>query len=410
MKNPDTRTPQKTGNLSSVALLAKAVQELSLARDMEAVADIVRKAARQLTGADGATFILREGDNCHYLAEDAISPLWKGKRFPMNSCISGWAMLKKERVMVADIYSDDRIPHEAYRPTFVKSLAIVPIRSLEPIGAIGNYWSRSYHPDETELALLQSLADVTAVTIENIKVYTELELRVDQRTRELESVNKELESFSYSVSHDLRAPLRAINGYLGILLKDHAQGLDEEGRRLASRVIANAGQMTKLIEVLLDFFSMGKKELTKTRVNMKLMANEICNSFSEAQKDRRLEFRVEDLPEAFGDPGLLRQVWFNLISNAVKYASKKDRTRIEIGHLKEDPAVYFVKDNGDGFDMNYYDRLFGVFQRLHSRQEFEGSGIGLAIVQKIISRHGGRVWAEAVEREGATFYFTLGGG
>src|SRR5262245_26556074 len=172
-----------------VADLVEVVQQLSLARDLRTVQDIVRHSARRLTGADGATFILRDNNRCHYVDEDAISPLWKGQRFPMSACISGWAMLNRRAAVIEDIYADDRIPHDAYRPTFVKSLVMVPIRALDPIGAIGTYWATTRVPDPAEVRLLQALADTTAVALENVRVFTELEERVKARTAELEAVN-----------------------------------------------------------------------------------------------------------------------------------------------------------------------------------------------------------------------------
>lgn len=151
------------------------MQRLSIARSVSEIQEIVRSAARRLTGADGSTFVLREGENCHYVDEDAISPLWKGQRFPMSGCISGWVMLNREPAVIEDIYADDRVPHDAYRPTFVKSLAMVPIRRLDPIGAIGNYWARRHRPTEQQMELLQALADSTAVALENLHAYQELE-------------------------------------------------------------------------------------------------------------------------------------------------------------------------------------------------------------------------------------------
>lgn len=198
--NPGSPTkPQGASSVSSGGWYARAmeqlvavVQELSLAHDLASVMDIVRRAARDLTGADGATFVLRDGDQCYYAEENAVSPLWKGKRFPMSLCISGWAMLNRQSTVIEDIFADPRIPVEAYRPTFVRSLAMVPIRTRDPVGAIGNYWATPYRPTTEQVRILQALADVTAVAMENVRVYEELELRVRQRTAELVAANDSL--------------------------------------------------------------------------------------------------------------------------------------------------------------------------------------------------------------------------
>jgi len=175
-----------------MARLVQAVQELSLARSLPEVQRIVRTAARELTGCDGATFVLRDDGKCYYADEDAIAPLWKGMRFPLESCISGWAMLNRDSAVIPDIYLDSRIPHEAYRPTFVKSLVMVPIRKLDPIGAIGNYWATTRVPSEQQVSLLQALADATSIAMENVAVYSELEQRVQDRTAALEQANEEI--------------------------------------------------------------------------------------------------------------------------------------------------------------------------------------------------------------------------
>lgn len=182
--------------LRGMQRLVRVVQELSLVRDMDGLQKIVRTAARELTGADGATFVLREGDQCFYADEDAIEPLWKGLRFPMEICVSGWVMLNRQAVVIEDIYADPRVPHDAYRPTFVKSLATVPIRTSAPIGAIGNFWARRHQPQSHDLALLQALADTTAVALENLAVHAELEQRVRDRTAELEARNAEVRRLS----------------------------------------------------------------------------------------------------------------------------------------------------------------------------------------------------------------------
>ncbi len=203
-------------NTTSLFRLVTAVQELSLARDLDTVMRIVRTVARQITGADGATFVLRDNGYCYYADEDAIGPLWKGSRFPMESCVSGWAMLHKKPAVIADIYVDPRIPVDAYQPTFVKSMVMVPIRTLEPVGAIGNYWASSHVPTEEEVALLQSLADITAVTMENIRVYAELEQRVRERTMQLEEKNREVtDSINYAqhLQQAILPPLSHLSQY-----------------------------------------------------------------------------------------------------------------------------------------------------------------------------------------------------
>lgn len=369
---------------------------------------IVRKAARELSDADGATFVLKDVDKCYYADEDAISPLWKGNRFPMHSCVSGMAMMTKEAIVIPDIYEDPRIPIELYRPTFVRSMAMTPIRKLDPIGAIGTYWAKQYQPTQDQLYLLQALADITAVSLENINVYNELEQRVKDRTLQLEALNKDLNSFSYSVSHDLRAPLRAISGYIGILNEDHATTITSDGKQLMSRISSRAKDMDELINSLLEFAQMGQREIVRSKVKTREQVEDIVRRISEQEKEKKIDFVIHELPDMAADPKLMQQVWTNLISNAVKYSSKRETIRIEIGATEKDGMlVYSVKDNGCGFDMKYYDKLFGVFQRLHTKAEFEGTGIGLANVSRIVGKHGGRVWAEAKVDEGATFCFSL---
>ena len=389
-------------------VLVTAVQELSLARDIEEVGNIVRVAARKLAGADGATFILKDGDNCYYADEDAIAPLWKGHRFPMHSCVSGWAMMHKEAAVIPDIYNDDRVPVEAYRPTFVKTMVMVPVRRLDPIAAIGNYWAEQHTPPEENIRLLQSLADITAVTIENINVYNELEKRVADRTAELKTVIQDLESFSYSVSHDLRAPLRGVMGYTQMLITDHGEELSDKGKEISQRILKNAGNMNQTIDDLMTFFAMSNTELHLTQSTMEDMVQSVCQDCAESAQGRTIEFTIGKLHPAQADTAMIRHVWSNIIQNAVKYSKGRERAIIEIGsEIKDGMSVYHIRDNGAGFDMNYYSQLFEVFKRLHSGRDFEGTGIGLAIVQRIMQRHGGEVWAESEIDKGSTFYFSL---
>jgi len=220
--------------------------------------------------------------------------------------------------------------------------------------------------------------------------------------------NKEMEAFSYSVSHDLRAPLRAIDGFTQILVEDYADKLGDEGKRVAGVVRASTQQMGRLIDDLLSFSRLGRAEVKKTSINMTVLANEAYAEVKRSAPDRNIEFVMAALPDANGDVDLIRQVWANLFTNAVKFTSKTEKAKIEVGSTSDGNSVtYYVKDNGAGFDMQYVAKLFGVFQRLHSVEEFEGTGIGLANVKRIIERHGGSARAEGRVGEGAIFYFTL---
>jgi len=222
---------------------------------------------------------------------------------------------------------------------------------------------------------------------------------------QLQETNKELESFSYSISHDLRAPLRALNGYAHILEEDYAAKLDEGGVRILNFIKGNSYKMSTLIDDLLNFSKLGRKEISKSTINMDELVLEVVNGLKSTANNAN--FKISHFPAAFADYALLRQVLINLLSNAIKYSGKKEKIEIEISCITEkDKTVYFVKDNGTGFDMQYAAKLFGVFQRLHGT-EYEGTGVGLAIVHRIISKHGGRVWAESEPDKGACFYFSL---
>jgi PAS domain S-box-containing protein len=252
---------------------------------------------------------------------------------------------------------------------------------------------------------LQSIAITERDITEEKKASRELE----RALAEVKQANKELESFSYSVSHDLRAPLRAINGYSQILEEDFAHLLDEEGRRLLGNIHYNAKRMGVLIDDLLAFSRMSRKEVQKAPINMEELIREVLQELDPTIA-HRADVQLLQLLPGYGDRALLRQVWMNLVSNALKYSARSAAPTIVIGSLmdgKPDERGYYIKDNGVGFNMEYAGKLFGVFQRLHSEEEFEGTGVGLAIVERVVTRHGGKVWAEGKQGVGATFYFTL---
>lgn len=251
--------------------------------------------------------------------------------------------------------------------------------------------------------------DVTTEKIAELELYNlniNLERKVAERTEELALINKELESFTYSVSHDLRSPLRAINGFSEILKRELGEELSEDASDCLQEILMNTKKMGQLIDNLLEFSRLGKRPVKKMRVDMDELFNSVadeCRRFNP-----KVLFHIHPLAEAVGDREMLKQVVINLLSNAVKYSSKNPQARIEIGSEQNNGnSVYYVKDNGAGFNMRYYDKLFGVFQRLHRADEFEGVGVGLAIVQRVVTKHNGKVWAEGEENLGATFYFSL---
>jgi light-regulated signal transduction histidine kinase (bacteriophytochrome) len=236
-----------------------------------------------------------------------------------------------------------------------------------------------------------------------------LEATVQERTADLREANAELESFSYSVSHDLRAPLRAVDGFAKMLALDYGDALDEPGRRYVARIRAGAQQMGELIDGLLAFSRLQRQEMASRRVRLDHLVAEVWEELAAERGDRRIELVVGELPDALGDPRLVRHVVANLLANAVKYTRHAEPARIEVGHrvTAGGETTYYVRDNGAGFDMRYADKLFKVFQRLHRAEEYEGTGIGLALAHRIVLRHGGQIWADAAPGQGATFYFTL---
>jgi PAS domain S-box-containing protein len=315
----------------------------------------------------------------------------------------------------SDYFTEPEQAREGYRQVFNQGFVTdYPLTIRHQDGHLTDvlYNSSVYRDAQGNvLGVFAAARDITGrkrAEAEIHRLNAELEQRVINRTAQLEAAVKELESFSYSVSHDLRTPLRAIDGFSRILLEDHRDQLDDEGKRLLNVVRDNTSKMSHLIDDILHFARMGRLELALTDIDMEALAREVLEDLRPTLEGRNVKVDIGVLPPVRGDRNMYRQVFVNLIANAIKFTRPREVATIEIAATAgESEHVYFVRDNGVGFDMQYVDKLFGVFQRLHGPEVFEGTGIGLAIVRRVITRHGGRAWAEGRLNEGATFYFAL---
>ena len=390
-------------------ILVDSIQHLSSTQSIDDVQTIVIQAARKLIDADGATLVMREGDQCRYVEEDAIQPLWKGETYSLDDSISGWVMRNQQAVVIDDVLKDDRVQKDRYNATFVKSMAMVPISVVNPIGTIGNYWKDVHVPTETEIQLLQTLAEAASRAFENIRLYAELEDRVKSRTEQLQAANKELETFTYSVSHDLKAPLRGIDGYSKLLLDDYGESLNEEAAFFIKTIRSSTLQMSQLIDDLLSYSRLERSELKKVPIQLNGFVEALLGSYKTELEEKGFAVQVEvPAVDVLADSTGLSIVLRNYLENAIKFTTGSPAPSVSIG-FEDRPTswVIWVKDNGVGFDMKYHDRIFDIFQRLHRAEEFPGTGIGLAMVAKALQRMGGRAWAESTLNQGSQFYMEL---
>lgn len=387
--------------------LVRVVSELAAARDLTSVVDIVRHAARELVNADGATFVLRDREQCYYVDECAIEPLWRGMRFPLEACISGWAMLNKEQVHIPDIYLDPRIPHAAYRPTFVRSLAMTPIRTSDPVGSIGTYWAHRHHTTAAEAEVLQALADSTAVALESIRVLHHLEDAVVERTEELESSRADLTAFAQVAAHDLKAPLSTIAGNAELVtLIDGAQ-LSEEGTRALETVTRTALRMGGLIDAVLSYSIAANTEVPRDQLDLAQLTEEVLSDLSGEIESRGAVVEVSDLPVASGSRGLVARVVQNLVVNALQYGDPDAPVvRIEGSQTRSTTAIS-VSDNGAGVPLAERGQIFDMFTRGSAGARAKGSGIGLAFARRVALRHGGHLLVGDAIGGGACFTLVL---
>ncbi len=403
--------------------LVEVVQQLSLARHLEDIMAVVRRAARELTGADGATFVLKDGELCHYADEDAISPLWKGKRFPMAICISGWAMINRACVVIPDIYADPRIPAAAYRPTFVKSLVMVPIRTAEPIGAIGTYWAETKALPAEVVEVLRALADATSVAMENVRLFGELEARLKElevQKEKAEAASRLKSEFLSSMSHEIRTPMNGVFGMIELALME---GVPPQAASYLTMAKQSAKELLEIIGGILD---LAKIEAGKVEVEQREFS--LHESFASALKPLGVQAarkglslhytRAIDLPVRLcGDLGKLRQIVNNLVSNAIKFTDQGEITVGVSGQLLEGAALpdqnrfmleCTVSDTGIGIPRESLESIFESFSQVGTQSHVKrgGTGLGLAISKRFVEMMGGRIKVESEEGRGSRFTFT----
>lgn len=377
--------------------MLRAVHELSFARDLATITNIARTAARELTGADGVTFVIREPGYCYYVDEDAIAPLWKNRRFPLDTCISGWVMTHNAPVVIQDVYADPRIPHEAYRPTFVRSLAMVPVRAPEPIAAIGAYWATSHEATDDELGSLILLADSAALALINVQLYEDLGGALDRERRarvSAEAATAAKDEFLALVAHELRQPLHASLAALRMMAARTSREAGEHARVVVERQVL---QMNRLVEDLVD-----AARIVRGHVNLNLEPVDLRGSIEHvvdalrpllAERRHELVLSVPDHPiRASADVARLQQVFTNLLTNAAKYTDPGGRISLTLVNGSSTARVT-VADTGRGIDPSALPHIFDLFTR--GAPDVRGFGVGLAVTRRLVELHGGTIQARS---------------
>lgn len=412
--NDTTRSTPGSTPQEATALLIGAVQRLSMARTVGEVQEIVRTTARALCGADGATFVLRDGTRCYYADEDAISPLWKGQRFPMDVCVSGWTMRNRSAVVIEDIFDDPRVPQEAYRPTFVRSLAMVPIRQTDPIGAIGNYWSDHHHAQPHEVQLLQALADATAVAMENVGLWAEMEQRVAERTADLSAAVALSDQVLSTLAHELRNAVGGTRGLLDAILQDPAEDLSDVLREDLRLAHDGARDAMQIVEHQLAQAKARASDLrpAEAPIDVRALLADLDRTYRALRRNDAVRL-VLDAPSEpltlISDRHLITQILRNLISNALKFT---DNGEVRFGARRgpgDGEITFVVADTGVGIAPADQARIFEAFQQVDDDQAGRptGTGLGLPFVQRVTTLLGGRLSLQSAVGDGSTFCVTL---
>ena len=393
---------------ASLRRLLRAVRDLAACRDVAGVVEVVRHAARELVHADGATFVLRDVGQCHYVDEDAIEPLWRGQRFPLEACVSGWAMVHEQQAVIPDIYDDPRVPYEAYRPTFVKSMVMTPVRSDRGIAAIGTYWAHPRRASDEELEMLQALADSTAVALENARTLEGLEALVAERTAELRASNRDLAAFAHVAAHDLKAPLTTVLGRVEMIGLDPGVRDNPATAESLAAVERQAFRMAELIDGVLAYSTAATSDLELEPVDLRLLVAEVLADLrGVVERDGAVVEVAEDLPVAAASRSLVERVVQNLLGNAIAYSDRSGpRVRVD-GGVEGGQAFVRVSDNGPGVPPSERETVFDMFRRGSTSAGSPGSGIGLAFSRRVAERHGGTLEVDDAPGGGARFTLRL---
>ncbi|QDU27462.1 Autoinducer 2 sensor kinase/phosphatase LuxQ [Anatilimnocola aggregata] len=383
--------------------LIRVVQRLSFCRDLPAVFSVLQNSARKLTKADGVTIVLRDGDFCHYAQEDAISPLWKGRRFPLEKCISGWCMLNREPVAIPDVFADARIPHDVYRATFVKSMAMAPIRTENPLGAVGAYWGDTCHVTPEQLDMLQALANAAAVAIANVQL-------IDS----LQEANRRKDDFLAMLAHELRNPLAPLKNSLHLLsISNCDPAVVEQSRLIMTRQVDH---MSRLVDDLLDVsrLTRGKVSLHEGKLELNQLVRQTLEDRASALAAGRLQLTTDYSPQPLwisGDSTRLTQVIANLLDNAVKFSDGAGQLHICLASDETNrQAVLRVRDSGIGIAEELLPHVFESFSQADRSLDRTrgGLGLGLAVAHGLVTLHRGTITAHSEgQGRGAEFVIRL---